>query len=97
MMAPMWGRPIEIDLPAGDGTIATVGEQLEATVAAVAAGEITPDEAESLARVLQEQRHQVETADLDRRLLKLAAAARRQDEREREWSAAQKSGALIFG
>jgi hypothetical protein len=83
MMAPMRGRPIEIDLPAGDGTIATVAERLEATVAAVASGEITPDEAESIARVLQEQRRQIETDDIDRRLVKLEEAARRQDERER--------------
>lgn len=83
MMAPMRGRPIEIDLPAGDGTIASVGERLEATVAAVACGEITPEEAESLARVLQEQRRQIETEDIDRRLHKLEEAARRQDERER--------------
>jgi polyhydroxyalkanoate synthesis regulator phasin len=83
MMAPMRGRPIEIDLPAGDGTIATVAERLEATVAAVASGEITPDEAESIARVLQEQRQQIETADIDRRLMRLEEAARREDEARR--------------
>jgi hypothetical protein len=95
MMAPMRGRPIEIDLPAGDGTIASVGERLEATVAAVASGEITPDEAESLARVLQEQRHQIETEDIDRRLMKLEEAARRRDERER--AAARKGDRRLLG
>jgi hypothetical protein len=95
MMAPMRGRPIEIDLPAGDGTIASVGERLEATVAAVASGEITPDEAESLARVLQEQRHQIETEDIDRRIMKLEEAARRRDERER--TAARKGDRRLLG
>jgi hypothetical protein len=97
MMAPMRGRPIEIELPAGDGTIASIGERLEATVTAVASGEITPEEAESLARVLQEQRHQIETADIDRRLMKLEAAARRQDEAEAKRAAEQSGGARIFG
>jgi hypothetical protein len=95
MMAPMRGRPIEIDLPAGDGTIATIGKRLEAAVRAVACGEITPDEAESLARVLQEQRHQIETEDIDRRLLKLEETARRRDERER--AAARKGDRRLPG
>jgi hypothetical protein len=97
MVAPMRDWPIEIDLPAGDGTFASVGERLEATVAAVASGEITPDEAESIARVLQEQGRQIETADIDRRLLKLKGAARRQDEAEVRSAAAQKDGRRLPG
>jgi hypothetical protein len=71
LLAPLRSRTIEFDLPPGDGSIATVAERLDATLAAVASGEITPDEAESLARLLQEQRHQIETADIDNRIAKL--------------------------
>jgi hypothetical protein len=96
MMTPMRGGPIEIDLPAGDGTAASVSERLEATVTAVASGEITPDAAESLARLLQEQRRQLETADFDRRLMKLEEAARLQDEAEARYAAAHKGNRPLF-
>lgn len=61
------GNPIEIDLPAVDSAAGLV--QAQATlVAAVAAGEVTTEEAASLSTLLENQRRAIETHDFARRL-----------------------------
>jgi hypothetical protein len=61
------GRPIALDLPedAQSGEILAV---FDATVAAMASGDITPDEALSVTRVLDGRRRILETIALERRL-----------------------------
>src|SRR5437763_6340817 len=49
------GRPVELDLPAVDQADGVVQAQA-AVVAAMAAGELTPDEAAAFASVLENQR-----------------------------------------
>jgi hypothetical protein len=68
------GRIVEIDLPAVDGA-GDLPKALSAVMAAMAAGEITPDEASAIAAVIESKRKVVETADLDRRLTALESAA----------------------
>jgi thioredoxin-like negative regulator of GroEL len=61
------GNPIEIDLPAVDSAAGLVKAQA-ALVAAVAAGEVTTEEASSLSTLLENQRRAIETHDFARRL-----------------------------
>ncbi|WP_234732095.1 DUF5681 domain-containing protein [Acidocella facilis] len=64
------GRPVQIDLPA----IADAGGVLEAMAAitqAAATGEITTDEAASLAALVEGQRRAIETHDLEARIAAL--------------------------
>jgi hypothetical protein len=67
---PRRDAPITLSLP----KVRTAGDVLEASaavLAAVAAGEVTPDEAGRLMALLVAHRGIVETADLDRRLAAL--------------------------
>jgi hypothetical protein len=71
ILARVWpirkGRPVTLDIPA----IVTAGDIVAAlgTVAsAMAAGKITPDEAASVASVLEVKRRSIETADLAARI-----------------------------
>jgi len=61
------GRPIEIDIPAAKsaGDIANAMANL---IIAMAAGEITPDEAATVASVIEVRRRTIETLELDERL-----------------------------
>jgi hypothetical protein len=64
------GRPVNLTLPPVK-TAADVVEALGATVQAMADGEITPDEAVTIAGVLEAKRKAIETADLEARLVRL--------------------------
>ncbi|MGE4483384.1 DUF5681 domain-containing protein [Acidocella sp.] len=64
------GRPVQIDLPA----VSDAGGVLEAMAAitqAAATGEITTDEAASLAALVEGQRRAIETHDLEARIAAL--------------------------
>ena len=58
---PRRGRPVRLNLPSVD-TAAGVAAALGALVAAVAAGEITPEEAGAIAALLETKRRAIETA-----------------------------------
>jgi hypothetical protein len=64
---------VEIDLPPV-GAAADLPQALNAVMAAMAAGEITPDEASAIAAVIESRRKAIETEDLDRRLTALESA-----------------------
>jgi len=67
------GRPVTFDLP----TIAApadVVNGLASVAQAMAAGELTPDEASAVAAVLETQRRALETTDLEARIAALEAA-----------------------
>ncbi len=61
------GRPVVLDLP-GVETAGGVVQAQAAVVAAMAAGELTPDEAAAVASVLENQRRAIETWDHEKRL-----------------------------
>jgi hypothetical protein len=64
------GRPVEFDLPtigAPEDLIPTI----EAVVSAMAAGELSPDEASAVAAVIEVQRRTIETVDIERRIAAL--------------------------
>lgn len=66
------GRRVSLTLPVIE-TAADVTKALSAAVQAVAAGEITLDEAGQVAGLLEAQRKAIETADLEARLAALEA------------------------
>jgi hypothetical protein len=74
MLSRTWphrrGRPVEIDLPPVETSAGLVQAQA-ALVAALSKGEITPDEAASIASVLETQRRAIETHDHARRIREL--------------------------
>jgi hypothetical protein len=72
------GRPVNLTLPPVK-TAADVVEALGATVQAMADGEVTPEEAVTIAGVLEAKRKAIETADLEARLVRLE----QQTEKER--------------
>jgi hypothetical protein len=68
------GRPITLQLP----PIATAGDVvsgISAVIAALAAGEITPDEAITISSVLETKRKAIEMVDLEKRITTLEAGA----------------------
>ena len=68
------GRLVEFDLP----LVVTAADAVQASaaiVAAVATGEITPDEAQAVASVVEIQRRAIETAELAERIAALEARA----------------------
>ena len=73
IIPPRKSRPIEIELPpvetAGDITAAQ-----GAVIAAMAKGDITPDEANTVAGVLEAKRRSIETAELEKRIHTLEKA-----------------------
>ena len=73
IIPPRKSRPIEIELPpvetAGDITAAH-----SAVIAAMAKGDITPDEANTVAGVLEAKRRSIETAELEKRIHTLEKA-----------------------
>jgi hypothetical protein len=66
------GRPVVLDLPAMT-CAADLPAVLGAVAQAVAGGELTPEEGQALAGVLECQRRAIETADLAERLAALEA------------------------
>ena len=64
------GRPVSLPLPAVN-TAADVLAALSATVAAMAGGEITPDEAATVSGVLEVKRRAIEMVDLEQRIIAL--------------------------
>jgi hypothetical protein len=71
------GRAIHLTLPAID-TAAGVSEAQSAAVAAMAEGEITPDEAATIAGVLESKRRAIETTELEARVALLEQSTARQ-------------------
>ena len=67
---PRKDRPINIALPALQGP-ADGSAAIAALLEAVAAGELTPGEAESVARLVETHRRTVELVDLEARLTRL--------------------------
>ena len=63
-------RPVYLTLPPVK-TAADVVEALGATVQAMADGEVTPEEAATIAGVLEAKRKAIETADLEARIVRL--------------------------
>lgn len=61
------GCPVALDLPPMQ-TATDLAEGLGAVAAAVAGGEISPEEGQAVAAVLEAQRRAIETADLERRI-----------------------------
>lgn len=74
LIPPAKDRPISIPLP-DCGTAEGVAAAQAAVVAAVAAGELLPNEGASLAGMLEAQRRCIETADLARRIAELEGRA----------------------
>ncbi|MDB5407841.1 MAG: hypothetical protein JWL84_2753 [Rhodospirillales bacterium] len=72
---PQRGREIELDLPEGT-TAGDIIAAFDATLAAMAAGEITPDEALIVTRILDGKRRALETAAAERRAEEARVAAR---------------------
>ncbi len=66
-------RCVQIDLPAIE-TANDVLKALTATLAAMAAGELAPDEAATVAGVIEVKRRAVETVDLERRIAAIEEA-----------------------
>ena len=64
------GRPITLKLPS-IATAEDLVKAVSAVVSAVAAGEITPEEAATVATVLEVKRKALETSELDRRIAAL--------------------------
>ena len=64
------GRPVMFDLPAIE-TAADVANALGAIAGAMAAGELTPDEAGVVAGVIEAKRRAIETTEIELRLQRL--------------------------
>ena len=66
------GRPVALDLPALVGA-AGIADAVGAVASAVAAGEVSPEEGQAVAAILETQRRAIETADLEARIATLEA------------------------
>ena len=66
------GRPISLDIPPINGS-ADLAAAVAAVIAAVAAGDVTPDEGQAVAALLEAHRRAIETTDLDKRIAALEA------------------------
>jgi hypothetical protein len=73
IMPPRRGRPVAFALPPVQ-TGANLSAALGAIVAAVSGGILTPEEAASVAVVVDAQRRAIETADLECRMSAIEAA-----------------------
>ena len=60
-------RPVEIDLPPIE-TAQDIQAAQGAVIAAMAKGEITPDDASTIASVLEARRRAIETVELEKRI-----------------------------
>ena len=68
------GRAVEVALPEVAST-ADLAPALAAVVAAMARGELTPEEAQAICGVLESQRRAIETAELEARIAALEECA----------------------
>jgi hypothetical protein len=79
LLARTWprrrGRPVQLDLPSVADTGGLVAAQA-AVIAAMAKGEISPDEAASVASVLETQRRAIEINDHELRIQELEQEAK---------------------
>jgi hypothetical protein len=79
LLARLWpsgrDRPVALDLPPIE-TALDISRAHAAVVAQLAAGEITPDEANRVSDVLENQRRIFETSDLEKRLQAVEAMTR---------------------
>jgi hypothetical protein len=66
------GRPVRLDLPLVQ-TAADVATAMAALTLAMAAGDVTPDEATTVAGVLEMRRKAIETVELEDRIAELEA------------------------
>ena len=66
------GRPITFDLPPVE-TASDITKALGVIAKSMAAGELTPDEAGTVAMVMEAHRKAIETAEFEERLRKLEA------------------------
>ncbi len=77
-LAPaMKSRPVQLSMP----SVETADDVLKAQavmIRAMAAGEVTPDEAATIAGVLDAKRKALETADLEQRISRLEQQPRRE-------------------
>ena len=67
------GRPVPIDLPAIGSNPAGIVAALGAVVDAVGAGDLSPEEGQAVAAIMETQRRAIETAELDARIAALEA------------------------
>jgi Family of unknown function (DUF5681) len=70
------GRHVAVELPPLDGARG-VAAALGAVAEAVAAGEVTPEEGQAVAAVLETQRRAIETAELEARIAALETRAKK--------------------
>jgi hypothetical protein len=63
-------RPVQFDVPAIE-TSADLGEAMGAILQAAADGELTPDEAVSIASLIETRRQTIETVELEARIARL--------------------------
>ncbi len=86
LLARTWprrrGRPVRLDLPPVTLAAGVVQAQA-AVIAAMAGGEISPEEAASVAGVLEQQRRAIETDDHERRLQELEEEAKKRRSQSR--------------
>jgi Family of unknown function (DUF5681) len=68
-------RPVHFDVPA-IATAADLGDAMNAVLQAVAGGELAPDEAASIASLIETRRRTIESVELEQRLVVLEQAAR---------------------
>ncbi len=68
------GSPVRFNLPKV-GTAQEIADAVAALLRGVAAGELTPDEASTIAGVVEARRRAIETVELEERLTKLEASA----------------------
>ena len=80
LLARTWprrrGQPVTLDLPSVADTGGLVAAQA-AVIAAMAKGEISPEEAQSIAALLETQRRTIETNDHARQIEELRAEVRK--------------------
>jgi hypothetical protein len=69
---PRKGRRVQLDLPEVKSA-ADITSAMSAVTRAVAKGEITPDEGQAVAAILESQRKAIELADIERRVTALEA------------------------
>jgi hypothetical protein len=77
-------RPIEIELPAVE-TAEDIQAAQGAVIATMARGEITPDDASTIAGILESRRRAIETVELEARLSELEDKKPTQIKRGRKW------------
>ena len=73
------GRPVAVTFPA-IGSAAVIACAMGVVTSAVGAGELSPEEGQAVAAVLEAHRGAIETADLEPRIVSLEASGRIPDD-----------------